>query len=1067
MSLLKWFSKLLRPAPLRRQRSRGNAANAAIELMEQRTLLSGGTLDLSFGGGDGISTVDISGDDYAHDLVRFPDSEDFLLVGTSGTQVYHQNIGDVTTNGGRFSLARFNENGSLDSSFGRGGKVSVSFSGNDIARAAEFVRVNDSADPWRILVAGTVAGNDFGLARFHVDGRLDTSYGTNGLVRHDLGGTDWVGDMTTAFGGGVIVVGSSGNDFAVARFDEAGNRAAGFGNNGVITRNLGSGSRATSVLAGTSTIYVGGMANGRSDLGLLTLRSDGSIVNEVRKNVSGVDFIQDLEFSRVRGTVRVWAAGRAGSGDFTLAAFDYRGRSVNSFGVNGAVITNFSGSNEYAAGIEVLPDGRILAAGTGGQDFAMVLYNTDGSIDQSFGGIHTGGGVIPGRVRTNISGIDIASDLEVLSDGSILLAGAAQVPNGDFALAKYTAPDSGDLVATSFDVVPGHEGIRPGASVGVIYSVQNIGQRPMPANTNAVGLLQVTSGTIIPVRRNVGSDSIIRDLPPGEVQTVSTTIVLPDVTDTEFWGTDPAELLLSLKIDSAELNTANNQNRGAAIDRQSVATSGSANVPVPAQTRLYRTRGGSDLRPAIGWDEVRFAETYDLWINNRTTGQSAVIRKPDLTGTRFVAGTDLNPGSYRAWIRAANSSGMGPWSEAYEFRVGDPVPGRVTLRQLSNAGSVRPVLRWNPVNYADVYDLWIDNRTTGERQIIRRQNLTSTSFTPDQNLTPGQYRMWVRAANESGFGVWSHAVEFSAGNTKPGRVVLARSHVSRDAVTLNWATVAAAATYEIWINNLTTGESGVILEQNIRTTHFTSPGKLPDGSYRAWARAVNGTVKGDWSEAWDFAVGDPRPEKVQLTPPANEATARPEIRWQAETHATSYTVWINNQTTGKSGIIVANDVRATSFVPQDDLASGIYRVWVRARNLSGAGPWSAPLDFAAGAMAPATVTNLTPAGTVGTRRPTIEWPRAIGAQSYEIQINRTGGDRERITRTTTINTSFTPDRDLEDGGYTVWVRAANAHGFGRWSRAFELEVAARPGRRTSALDSLFAGDVALDTSLFS
>jgi len=78
----------------------------------------------------------------------------------------------------------------------------------------------------------------------------------------------------------------------------------------------------------------------------------------------------------------------------------------------------------------------------------------------------------------------------------------------------------------------------------------------------------------------------------------------------------------------------------------------------------------------------------------------------------------------------------------------------------------RPELTWTAVTGAAGYDLWVDNLTTGQRQVIRELNLTATSYTPSFDLTAGTYRVWVRAIAANGpASAWSERFDFDVAGT--------------------------------------------------------------------------------------------------------------------------------------------------------------------------------------------------------------------------------------------------------------------------------------------------------------
>ena len=127
--------------------------------------------------------------------------------------------------------------------------------------------------------------------------------------------------------------------------------------------------------------------------------------------------------------------------DFALARYNTDGSLDASFGTNGKVTTDFSNRDDNAYAVAVQSNGKIVAVGRGSNgsnyDFALARYNTDGMLDASFG---TGG-----KVMTPIgSGDDIARAVAVQSDGRIVAAGrSAGSSKVDFAVVRYL----GDAVA--------------------------------------------------------------------------------------------------------------------------------------------------------------------------------------------------------------------------------------------------------------------------------------------------------------------------------------------------------------------------------------------------------------------------------------------------------------------------------------------------------------------------------------------------------------------------------------------------------------------------------------------
>ena len=137
-----------------------------------------------------------------------------------------------------FALARYNPDGSLDATFGMGGKVTmaVGYYAGDPANAVVLQRDGK-------IVAGGYAFNgdnvsNFALARYNPDGRLDTTFGTGGTVTTSAANSnaDYWGTAILLQGDGKIVTaGWVEFTFALARYNPDGSLDATFGTGGTVT----------------------------------------------------------------------------------------------------------------------------------------------------------------------------------------------------------------------------------------------------------------------------------------------------------------------------------------------------------------------------------------------------------------------------------------------------------------------------------------------------------------------------------------------------------------------------------------------------------------------------------------------------------------------------------------------------------------------------------------------------------------------------------------------------------------------------------------------------------------
>lgn len=190
-----------------------------------------GTLDTTFGGGTGMVTTSIGVHDSGLGSVQQTDGK-LVVIGT-------------THSGGHsdFALARYNADGSLDTTFG-GGDGIITTSIGDVDSGFSVIQ---QADGKLVLVGYTRDGganNDLALLRYTTDGALDTTFGADGIVTSNLGppGTDDnFHSIIQQEDGNLVVAGGSDGDFVLARYNPDGTLDPLFGaGDGIVTTDLGS-----------------------------------------------------------------------------------------------------------------------------------------------------------------------------------------------------------------------------------------------------------------------------------------------------------------------------------------------------------------------------------------------------------------------------------------------------------------------------------------------------------------------------------------------------------------------------------------------------------------------------------------------------------------------------------------------------------------------------------------------------------------------------------------------------------------------------------------------------------
>src|SRR5947207_6947421 len=191
-----------------------------------------GILDQTFGtGGKVVAALDAGGD--GSTAIVFQSDGKIVTAGS----VIHNNF--VVA----FVTARFNPDGSLDQTFGSNGSVQTTF-GDSAAEGNDVVLQPDGKI---IVVGFTGAGsysslNNFALVRFNPDGTLDQSFGAGGKVKSARG----LATSAVLQADGKIVVGGtydtgSSRGFMLARYNSNGTLDGTFGNAGVTKTAIGSG----------------------------------------------------------------------------------------------------------------------------------------------------------------------------------------------------------------------------------------------------------------------------------------------------------------------------------------------------------------------------------------------------------------------------------------------------------------------------------------------------------------------------------------------------------------------------------------------------------------------------------------------------------------------------------------------------------------------------------------------------------------------------------------------------------------------------------------------------------
>ncbi len=394
---------------------------------------SAGVLDPSFGTGGIVRTFGPF-EDTAHALALAPDG---TLVAVGATT-------DGTTADQQFALYRYRADGALDAAFGTGGRVATTVSPGD--DHAEAVAVQPDG---RIVVAGATEGRgDFAVARYEADGDLDPTFGRGGTVATDVaGGSDVAYAVLVEPDGAILVAGTAqlgsggANAFALVRYYADGELDAGFGDGGIVVTSFGPFDEARALLRDPDgrLVVAGSSFTGESfEFALARYTPDGALdpgFGDGGRVTTPVGAGRSLARQANGAYVVAGEGARDGLPAVVLARYAADGALDLGFGDGGVVAT----TGGRAAAVAVQPDDDLLVAGTTVlDDFVVARYevgavrrcadaNRDGAISVTDGVlVLRAAAALPSECAALVCDLDGSGAMSV-TDGVNTLRAAAEL----------------------------------------------------------------------------------------------------------------------------------------------------------------------------------------------------------------------------------------------------------------------------------------------------------------------------------------------------------------------------------------------------------------------------------------------------------------------------------------------------------------------------------------------------------------------------------------------------------------------------------------------------------------
>lgn len=340
--------------------------------------------------------------------------------------------------------------GDLDTTFGVTGGYKIS----DFLGLQAYETVNDVVvqPDGKIIIAGSVTPSvnltDFLVARYNIDGTLDTTFSGDGIFTLNFGGADEVHAIALQSDGKIVAVGewgSSGSNFVFRLLS-----------NGSLDTTFGGGTGRVQVVAGKALSVAIQPSDGKIVVGGYTNLNEATICRLNPDSVLDTSFDTDgiAVFPQVirANDVAIQSNGRivftgSSGGDTATARVLSNGALDSSFNSGGVVITPIYAANNEGDAVLIQSDGKILVSGGGDDEASLIRYTSNGSLDSTF----DGDGIRLHLINPN--GENFYNDIAQQPDGKILAIGTitygvTALVRDSFTLSRFNADGSFD---TSFD----------------------------------------------------------------------------------------------------------------------------------------------------------------------------------------------------------------------------------------------------------------------------------------------------------------------------------------------------------------------------------------------------------------------------------------------------------------------------------------------------------------------------------------------------------------------------------------------------------------------------------------
>ncbi|MEN1989201.1 fibronectin type III domain-containing protein [Paenibacillus hubeiensis] len=415
------------------------------------------------------------------------------------------------------------------------------------------------------------------------------------------------------------------------------------------------------------------------------------------------------------------------------------------------------------------------------------------------------------------------------------------------------------------------------------------------------------------------------------------------------------------------------------IRSKNAAGPGTWSEPISATTLLNTPvlkATSEETKVTLTWAEIADATTYEVESDGVVVG---TVDEPTYTHSNLLPGT-----AHKYRVRALTDTNTSAWTAVLTQNT---VPGAVSGLAINSTTNVAIALKWTAVTGATGYDLEIDGTV---------MPVTGVAYTKSGLAANTEHTFRIRSKNAAGVGAWSDLISATTLLNTP--VLKAASEETK--VTLTWAEIADATTYEVEADGVVVG--------TVTEPTYTHSSLLPGTAHKYRVRALTDTNTSAWTAVLTQNTVPGAVNGLAINSTTNVAIA---LKWTAVTGATGYDLEIDGTVVPVTGV---------AYTKSGLVANTEHTFRIRSKNAAGVGAWSEPIS--------ATTLLNTPVlkATSEETKVTLTWAEIADATTYEVEAD--GVVVSTVTEPTYTHSSLLPGtthkyrvRAVTDTNTSAWT----------------------------------------------